>query len=343
MKVMQKNGLFAAKPLLVALGVALLSAGPWAQAEEAGLFELGGKAYTSTDLPAAAQQNLYKAGQDFYMARKNAIDEAIMTMELEKRARESGKGTEELAMELFKVDSIPDEAVNQFYEANKAAINQPLEQIKPQIQQYLIQQAQGEKQRALIEDVKKAGNFKLDFAEPTAPVVGVDSAGFPFKGPEDAKVILVEFADYQCPHCKNASEVIGKVSDQFKDSLKVVFMDFPINRSGISRTIAEGAVCADQQGKFWEYNARAFAMQRDLKAESREALAQELGLDMDAFKQCVASDVPKQTVAKAQAEGQRLGVDGTPALFLNGVQLDLHNLEQELPAEVEKALNEAEG
>ncbi|HPE61984.1 MAG: thioredoxin domain-containing protein [Thiothrix sp.] len=338
---MKKMKLFAVKPLIVALGLVLLSAGPLAQAEEAGLFELGGKTYTGADLSAAAQQNLYQASQEFYMARKNTIDEAIMTMELEKRAKEAGKTPEALATELFKVDSIPDEEITQFYEANKAGINQPLEQIKPQIQQYLTQQAQGEKQRDLIEEVKKAGGFKLGFAEPTAPVVGVNSDGFPFKGPEDAKVTLVEFADYQCPHCKTASEILGKVSEQFKDSLKLVFMDFPINRSGISRTIAEGAVCADQQGRFWDYNAKAFAMQRNLKAESREALAQELELDMDAFKQCVDSDLPKQTVAKAQAEGQRLGVDATPALFLNGMKLDLHNLEQDLPAAIEQVLKEA--
>jgi protein-disulfide isomerase len=65
-------------------------------------------------------------------------------------------------------------------------------------------------------------------------------------------VTIVEFADYQCPHCKIAAESLKKVTEKFKGKVRLVFMDYPINPSGISRAVAEASHCALEQGKFWE-------------------------------------------------------------------------------------------
>ncbi|MEZ5449825.1 MAG: thioredoxin domain-containing protein [Thiolinea sp.] len=169
-------------------------------------------------------------------------------------------------------------------------------------------------------------------------MAGINVEGLPAKGPEDAKVVLVEFADYQCPHCKHAGDALKPIAEQFKDDLRIVYADFPINRSGVSRKVAEGAACAFQQDKFWEYNALAFDSQRDLKADSAKKLAEELKLDMEAFDKCLASDYPAQQVARGEEEGKRLGVDATPSLFLNGRRLHLNDLAAELPKEIEQIL-----
>lgn len=327
----------------VALGVALALLGSSAQtfaADKDVLFQMDEKAYTATDLPLSLQQSLYDIQLDFYKKRAALVDEALATMELEKRAKESGKSADEMAGELFKPDEVTDEAINTFYEENKGRIQQPLDAIKAQIKQLLEQNSQAEKQNAFLAGLKEGSVFELGFAEPQAPFAEIDISGFPFKGAEDGKAVLVEFADYQCPHCARANEVLKKVQEQFKDDLKIVFLDFPINRSGISRKIAEGAACAGKQDKFWEYHDLAFSDQRALNDAAMVGLAEKLKLDMDEFNTCIESDYPEEQVKRGQSEGQRLGVNSTPTLFLNGRRLHLHDMEEDLPGEIEAVLAE---
>ena len=306
------------------------------------MFTLDDKDYKVSDLPQLLQHALFEAEQEHYEAKKAIVDEALAVMEIEKRAKEAGKSSEELAAELFAAEQPSDEAVNSFYEQNKARINQPLDAIKPQIIQMLAQQGQALKQQAFLAGIKEGKTIQLGFEKPVAPVSEIASEGYPEKGAKDAKVVLVEFADYQCPHCKRAGEVLKKVSEQFKDDLKIIFMDYPINRSGISRKIAEGGACAAKQDKFWEYHDLAFSDQRALKADSPTAFAKELGLDEAAFAECLASDYPAEHVKKSEAEGQRLGVNSTPTIFLNGQKLQVNNLETGLPEAIKATLEKAE-
>jgi protein-disulfide isomerase len=325
--------------LAMGVALALLSSSPLTfAADKDVLFQLDDKAYTATDLPLSLQQSLYDIQLDFHKKRAALVDEALATMELEKRAKESGKSVDEVAAALFKAEEVTDEAINAFYEENKERIQQPLESIKGQIKQLLEQNAQAEKQNAFLTELKQGNVFQLGFEQPQAPFAEIDISGFPFKGAEDGKAVLVEFADYQCPHCARANEVLKKVQEQFKDDLKIVFLDFPINRSGISRKIAEGAACAGKQDKFWEYHDLAFSDQRALNDAAMAGLAEKLKLDMDEFNKCIESDYPEQQVKRGQDEGQRLGVDSTPTLFLNGHRLHLHDMEKDLPEEIKAVL-----
>ncbi len=339
-----KKNINVLKGLVFSVTLALLSHSPLTIAAEktdkAALFLLDGKTYTTTDLPQALQQSLYELQLDFYKKRAALADEALVTMELEKRAKAAGKSLDALADEIFSPDEVSDEAIKQFYEENKARIQQPLEKIKSQIKQLLAQNSQAKKQQTFLKQLKEENHFRLGFDKPQAPFAGIDISGFPFKGPEDGKAVLVEFADYQCPHCARASEVLKKVQEQFKDELKIVFMDFPINRSGVSRKIAEGAACAGQQDKFWEYHDLAFSDQRALNDAAMVGLAEKLKLDMDAFNQCIESDYPEKQVKRGQEQGQQLGVNSTPVLFLNGRRLHLHNMAEDLPVEIKAVLKQ---
>lgn len=326
---------------LAAAGMAVLvlaGTAPSMAADDGVLFNLDDKAYLPTDLPAAMQQALYELERKHYEEKSILVDEALLEIELAKRVKDSGKTQDEVIAELYKLEEPTDEAVKAFYEENKARIDQPFDTIKPQIAQFLKQQALGEKQREVLAEIKKGVKLTLGFSMPVSPVASINYAGYPFKGPADAKAVLVEFADYQCPHCKHAGETLKKVAEQFKDELKIVYMDFPINRSGVSRKVAEGAACAFKQDKFWEYNEAAFADQRALKNDTPAKLAADLKLDEAAFKACLESDYPAEFVNKAQAEGQRLGVSGTPSLFLNGKKLELHEMEKDLVASINQAL-----
>ena len=81
---------------------------------------------------------------------------------------------------------------------------------------------------------------------------------------------------------------------------------------------AEAALCAKEQGKFWEYHEKLMENQRALADEDLERHATDLGLDMEAFNACRSSGKFKEEILQAQREGQQLGVTGTPAFFING-------------------------
>lgn len=311
-------------------------------AKDENLFQLDGNDYQASDFSLLFQQSLYDLELKYYKDRVNLVDRALLELELKKAIKESGKSEREVAIELFDVAEPTEDEAKAFYEKNKANIDQPFDEVKDRIIAFIREEAQSNKQRALLDSIKHDNILTLNFELPIPPLVNVATEGYPSKGEDNAKAVLVEFADFQCPHCKKASAALKDVLAKFKNDLKIIYMDFPINASGISRKVAEGAACAGKQDKFWEYHDLAFAKQSELTADSVLSLAETLQLDTSAFNACLASDFPVQHVKKAEAEGIRLGVDSTPTLFLNGRRLHLHNMEEELPAEIEKILADSD-
>ena len=218
---------------------------------EGSLYSFDGVEYFEDDLSPDLQQALFDMRMDHYRRQLELIDAAILGGYLSQAAEKTGKSVEELANEAFSVGRPDDEAVRNFYEANRARIAQPLEAVAQQIRQMLSEQAAREKRTVLIESLKQLSSFEVGLSKPLAPFVDIDTEGYPTKGPASAAVTIVEFADYQCPHCKAAAAALSQIVAQYPTDVQVVFMDFPVNRSGISRVVAKGAVCAAEQGSFW--------------------------------------------------------------------------------------------
>ncbi len=306
---------------------------------ESDLYTFGGTRIGDLDLPDELQQALYDARLKYYKTQAAIIDQAILLGEIERKAKEAGKTPDEVAQEMFVANTPTEQKVKKFYENNKDRINSPLESIEDQIIEVLIQRDIEERQMKLLDELKKSEGFEILFPKPVAPHTELATDEYPFKGAEQPKVTIIEFADYQCPHCKKAAEALSDIVKRYPDQVQLVFVDFPINPSGISRAIAEGGACASQQKRFWAYHDRAFSMQDSLNFDSPTAIATELELDMALFESCLESDYPKQIVGKGEAEAARLGLNSTPTLFLNGRKLHLHNMDEELAGAVEFALS----
>jgi protein-disulfide isomerase len=303
------------------------------------LFALEGVEFDETSLSMSLQQALFDARLKHYKEQLKIIDSAILDIELEKRALSSGKSRENLTQELFAVSPPDENVIASFYRENKAQIPYPLEQVRDQIRQMLMRQQIQTKQQSLVADAKGKYNFQLTLEKPIAPYAEISTDGFPSKGPADAKLTLIEFADYQCPHCQKAAGVLRKIADRFADDLQIVFMDFPVNSSGISRTVAQGAACADLQGKFWPYHDLAFERQAQLRPDSANQLAGELQLDMESFQTCLKSNFPLERIDRSENEARRLGLSGTPTFFLNGRRLHMHDIDADLVDEITNELN----
>lgn len=148
------------------------------------------------------------------------------------------------------------------------------------------------------------------------------------QGKPDAKLTLIEYADFECPACGAYQPVLKQVKEAFKDDLRFVYRQFPLTMHKNALAAALAAEAAGKQGKFWEMHDLLFAKQKDWGGKSVEdasvfeGMAQELGLNLEQFKSDVKSDATRQAVERGMDSGQSLHLRGTPTFFLNGKQID---------------------
>ncbi len=143
------------------------------------------------------------------------------------------------------------------------------------------------------------------------------------QGPAGAPVTLVEYGDYECPHCGRAYPIIKEVRERMGRRLRFVYRNFPLRESHPhAQHAAEAAEAAGAQGKFWEMHDRLFERQFALDDEYLVEYAGDLGLDIARFREELAAGVYEPRVREDFRSGVLSGVNGTPTFFVNGVRHD---------------------
>ncbi len=151
-------------------------------------------------------------------------------------------------------------------------------------------------------------------------------------GPADAKVTIIEYADFQCGYCKKLFYVMQTLKRRYDGKVRFVFKHFPMNtlcnahiqnnRHKWACNASLAAECARRQGKFWPMHDIMFKNQHKLESSDLRHYAEGVGLDMDAYKACLrdpaARDALKRSIDEA---GVDLGLKATPRTFLNGLML----------------------
>ncbi len=166
--------------------------------------------------------------------------------------------------------------------------------------------------------------------QPPAPVPGtkvdVSAGHFSSKGKDGAKVQIVEFADFQCPFCeKFFKDTETQIIKDYVDTGKATFAFRSYAFLGQESTWAsEAAECANEQGKFWEYHDYLYSHQGPENSgafakDKLEGFAGAVGLNAVQFKDCLETDKYAQKVKDDMSDGQKVGVNGTPATFVNGI------------------------
>ena len=135
-------------------------------------------------------------------------------------------------------------------------------------------------------------------------------------GPSDATVTLVEFFDYGCPACKQFSPLIDQIIADYPADVRVYFKHYPLDAHPESGPAAQLAVVAAKQGKFLQMHKRLFASQGKHKKEDLKRYAQQVGLNMKSLESNLAA--AKKQVDADRADGDKVGVMGTPTLYING-------------------------
>ncbi len=154
----------------------------------------------------------------------------------------------------------------------------------------------------------------------TAALIG---ASDPSLGTKGAKITIVEFGDFGCPYSKEVAPIVRAIAQQYRDDVRVIFRNFPLEDLHPGATIAaEAGGCAAEQGKFWEYHDAVFATSDVLGVETVNAVAESIGLDMKAFGRCLDGDYYANDVTADGADGVEAGVVGTPTFFFNGEKVE---------------------
>jgi predicted DsbA family dithiol-disulfide isomerase len=150
----------------------------------------------------------------------------------------------------------------------------------------------------------------------------IDVSAAPMKGRAGARVTLVEFVDYECPHCRHAQALMRQAVDEYPNDVRVYFKHFPLSSHTNARLAAEAAMAANKQGKFWAYSDKVWANSDSLTPAVLEKIAKEVGLDMGRFRLDLDSEAVKDRVQTDKSEGVDLGVMATPSIFINGRKYD---------------------
>ena len=159
------------------------------------------------------------------------------------------------------------------------------------------------------------------------------------QGPADAPVTLVEYGDFECPHCRQAYPIVKEVVSRVGPCLRFVFRHFPLTQTHPhAQHAAEAAEAAGAQGAFWQMHDRLFERQFALEDDNLIEYAQELGLDADRVAGELAAHTHKARVRDDFMSGVRSGVNGTPTFFINGVRHDQSWAVDSLTAAIERAV-----
>lgn len=147
------------------------------------------------------------------------------------------------------------------------------------------------------------------------------------KGARDAKTILIEYSDFQCPACAAYQPVVKQLAQDFEGKIAIVYRHFPLQQHKHAKLAAYAAEAAGKQGKFWEMHDMIFEMQKEWSPQNdaRDTFvgyAEKLGLDRARFISDIGSDEIVDKVDTQQKSGLRAKVNGTPMFFLNGKKLD---------------------
>lgn len=253
-----------------------------------------------------------------YEARRTAIDDMINIRLVEREAKaQSVEVGALLEREIGNKVASPTELdVAAWYKANPQRVNNAtIEQVREPIRNLLTQERSQEARRAYLDSLRTKLTISVSLDPPR---VQVDAAGRPTRGPKNAPIEIIEFSDFQCPFCLSAFPTVQKVLQTYGDKIRFTYRHYPLQNHPNARPAAEASACAAEQDKFWEFHDRLFIDQSKLNPGELRQHAAAVGLNVINFNDCLESKKFARLVDEDVDAANKVGVNGTPAFFING-------------------------
>ncbi|TGL63418.1 DsbA family protein [Leptospira sarikeiensis] len=203
---------------------------------------------------------------------------------------------------------------------NAGQTNEPFENIRSQILDYLISEGQEKAMREEISRLKKKYHYVAK--RPYVPKEA-DIKGEPTRGSKDAPITIVEFTDFECPFCIKFQATSKELRKKYGDKIKWVVKDFPLqfHQKALGAHIAANCVLKQGQDKYWNYFDSLFTENRSQETLTPAWLTQkakDLKVDMTSFNACLTDESIQREIQEDVKEAARLGMEGTPSFLING-------------------------
>ncbi len=275
---------------------------------------VSGADLTLSDLQQFEGGKLLQAEFQYYLNERKALEELIDNRLLADEARKKGIPLEQLLeTEVYKnVKDPTEDQLEVYYEGLDT--QDSFQSVHDDVLQHIRELRRGKARAAYVEQLRKQAEIHIELLPPSAQV---DIAKAYARGSASAPVVLVEFADYQCPYCQKVNTQIQQLKKEYGDKLTIVYKDFPLPMHHGSEKAAEASRCAGEQGKFWEYHDVLF-YSKLTELDALKEHARVLKLDGDRFDTCLDSGAEAAAVKKDLDEAKSLGLTGTPSFFVNG-------------------------
>lgn len=205
--------------------------------------------------------------------------------------------------------------VRRRYARYRTTEREPYAKAAPGLRETLAAERRAAAERAYLRTLRERYHARV-VAEPAR--MAVEAVG-PARGPAGAPVVLVLYSDLECPYCRRVMPVLDDILDRYPGRVRLVYRHMPL--TGLHEhayEAARAAVCADRQGRFWDFVGAVFAGTGAPTAERLRAVATAERLDLDQYDACLAGHDPDATVDADEASSEALGLTATPTLFVNG-------------------------
>jgi protein-disulfide isomerase len=285
------------------------------------LAEVNGEVISAKELDEALGAKLAQLQEQIHSLKRQGLEALIADRLLAQEAAKRGTSVTALldAEVTAKVGLVTEQEVEAFYQANKARFRADDASVRDSIRAHLQQQKITAQRTRFIESLRSKSNVVVKLPAPPLMRVAVATEGAPIRGAANAPVTLVEFSDFHCPFCNRVQATLKQILERYPGKVRLVYRDFPLDQlHPQARQAAEAARCANDQGKFWEYHDVLYTNAPRGAADDLRRYAEQVGLEVAKFEQCVTRGTHRAAVQRDMEEGSRLGVTGTPAFFVNG-------------------------
>jgi len=176
----------------------------------------------------------------------------------------------------------------------------------------------------LEKKIDTAGSARAAAARPQMDpnrVYDIAIGNSPAKGPKDARVAIIEFSDFQCPFCAQATSLLDDMMKEYPSDVQFVYKQFPLPMHQFAMDASKASLAAGKQGKFWEMHDQLFTNHRALQPEKLKEYAKAIGLDMAKFEADMKSPEITAQIQGEMKQAAAAQVNGTPTIFINGKRL----------------------
>lgn len=284
--------------------------------------KVGDELIHEQELNEALSSRIYKLEKQIYDLKKERLDFLIDSRLIALDAKNKGLSPEVYTYKVFnEVSVVSDEDVEQYIQGNPGIETNwkgKEAELRKRVRQYLQDIKTREKIDKITKPLITKYSVEIYLETPQLPLTSINQGSSPAIGPEDAPVVVYEFSDYQCPSCRKAHKIAQKIRKKFTGKIRWIFKDYPLDRHEDAWPMAQAAWCANEQGKFWEYQDYLYDFDGHPDTETFKRFARKLDLDEDRFGQCFESGKYKAMIEREKLEGKEAGVSSTPTFVING-------------------------